>query len=315
MTAAATLQKNSNAGGDLKHTPYDGSHPAFTIGLQPLDLEDWIEVDDRLDVYLAEKGRLEDLYPGKTFMAEPETDAAQAEVLHLLFSHLFERHPDVYRRTGDLVQVNGRPVELNGAAPPLQTAGRLVQEDLLLMRRDESGWRLVAGSLSFPSSWSLAEKFSLPIDEIHAPVPGFGPGTRNAAVINRVFDNLRVELPVWRMNWSLYPDDTLFHDHHTAPLLARADTDPVMFFRVEYQTLRKLPTSGDILFTVRIHLDPISLLERHPDRKAICKNFAAMLEALDNDQLEYKKLTTQRDDLLRRLRILSDAEFSNRVVS
>ncbi|TIU52784.1 MAG: DUF3445 domain-containing protein, partial [Mesorhizobium sp.] len=65
-------------------------------------------------------------------------------------------------------------------AAPLVQASLLVQEDLILMRRDESGWRLAAGSLCFPSSWSLLEKFGKPLQQIHAPVPGFGPGTRPA---------------------------------------------------------------------------------------------------------------------------------------
>jgi hypothetical protein len=30
------------------HTPYDGSSKPFTIGLKPLDLNAWIEVDDHL---------------------------------------------------------------------------------------------------------------------------------------------------------------------------------------------------------------------------------------------------------------------------
>ena len=32
------------------------------------------------------------------------------------------------------------------------------------------------------------------------------------------------------------------------------------FIRVERQTLRKLPVTGDILFTIRIHLDPMAAL-------------------------------------------------------
>lgn len=38
------------------HTPYDGSSQPFTIGLQQLDLKDWIEVDENLLAYLAERG-------------------------------------------------------------------------------------------------------------------------------------------------------------------------------------------------------------------------------------------------------------------
>lgn len=75
--------------------------------------------------------------------------------------------------------------------PPLLAASLLVQEDLALMRRGEDGWRLAAASLCFPSPWSLAGKFGRPVDEIHGPVPGFGPGSRPAGPIARMFDNLR----------------------------------------------------------------------------------------------------------------------------
>jgi hypothetical protein len=40
------------------HTPYDGSSKLFTIGLKPLELDGWIEVDENLLGHLAEKRRL-----------------------------------------------------------------------------------------------------------------------------------------------------------------------------------------------------------------------------------------------------------------
>ena len=42
----------------LTHSPCDGSAAPFTIGLPPLDLAGWIEADERLEDYLAEKDRL-----------------------------------------------------------------------------------------------------------------------------------------------------------------------------------------------------------------------------------------------------------------
>src|SRR5919205_916624 len=57
--------------------------------------------------------------------------------------------------------------------PPLECASRLVQEDLVLMARHDSGWQLAAASLCFPSTWVLAEKFGRDMDGIHKPVPGY----------------------------------------------------------------------------------------------------------------------------------------------
>ncbi len=303
----------SETGGNLaaspvSHTPYDGSHPPFRIGLHPLDLNDWIEADKHLDFYLDEKERIAKLYPGKTFMAEPETDAVQHEVLQLISTHVEERFPQIYRRDGNIMRVNGRQVHLDGPAAKLQIAAQLVQEDLLIMRRDGTGWRLAAGSLCFPSSWSLGKKFSRRMEDIHAPVPGFGPATRNAAMINRIFDKLQLEQPVWRMNWSIYSDDQLFHDDRRAEHMERQEIDAGVFLRVEYQTLRKLPESGDLLFTVRIHIDPLSLLSEHPDRRQICARFSGLLEALNVDQLSYKGLLEHRDTLLAKLDEIAGAK-------
>jgi hypothetical protein len=138
-------------------------------------------------------------------------------------------------------------------------------------------------------------------------VPGFGPGTRNSHVIERIFDNLDAALPVARLNWSIQSKDALYHPLSAAGRIGRSAADTSTFpggdaahafIRVERQTLRKLPVSGDILFTIRIHLDPLSVLGRHPDRQRLAASFAAQLSALDTDQLGYKGLGADRDRLV-----------------
>jgi hypothetical protein len=191
--------------------------------------------------------------------------------------------------------------------PALQAAALLVQEDLVLMRRGQAGWRLAAASLCFPSSWTLAEKFGKPLQDIHEPVPGFGAGTRTAELIERIFDRLSADRPVERRNWSIQAGDALHqplsHDGRSARAAGTrsrfpgGDAAAHAFIRVERQTLRKLPVSGDILFTIRIHLDPLSALSAHPDRRSLAAAFAAQLNALDAEQLGYKGLAADRDRL------------------
>ncbi|TPI31715.1 DUF3445 domain-containing protein [Mesorhizobium sp. B3-2-1] len=292
------------------HTPYDGSSKLFTVGLKPMEPANWIEVDGHLLPYLAEKRRLYREIPERVFVEEDGTRAAQQEVLDLLGAYLLERFPDIHRRSDAGVAVAGAtshpavPSSLAGA--PLVAASLLVQEDLILMRRGEDGWRLAAGSLCFPSSWSLTEKFGKPLQQIHEPVPGFGPGTRPADLINRMFDGLQGQA-VERYNWSIQAGDALYHPLSNVERIDRATSRPTRFpdgdvkahafIRVERQTLRKLPASRDILFTIRIHLDPLAVLARHPDRATLAASFAAQLEALDIAQLDYKGLTSDRDRL------------------
>ncbi len=291
------------------HTPYDGSSKLFQIGLKPLDLAQWIDVDGGLAAYLAEKERLLAAYRDEVFVAEPGTENAQAEVLALLGEHLPKRFPDTYRREGNAIAIipAGRTVALNDE-PSLLTAARLVQEDLVLLRQGEAGWRVAAGSLSFPSSWSLREKFGRLMHEVHGPVPGFSGGTRNAELIERMFTNLRPEIAVIRWNWSLYGDDRLFHPESADPSrprfgdAARAEN---IFLRVERQTLRKLPQSGAIVFTIRIYLDPIAELEKQAAAASIAAALMAQLNELNAEQLDYKGLTLERHRLVARLAQIS----------
>lgn len=293
---------------ELAHTPYDGSHPLFRIGLEPLLLAEWLEVDDRLDAYLDEKARLRSVYGDKVFAAEAGTEAAQREVLDLVLAHLAQHHGATHLFTGDEVRAGRHTVALGGDEPPLLTASKILQEDLVLMRKGEDGWRLAAASLCFPSSWSLREKFGKVMADIHGPVPGFSAGTRNAALIERIFDNLLVDQPVRRMNWSVYSDGELFHDDKTAEHLGKQDFDAGIFLRVEYQTLRKLSLSGDILFTIRIHVDPFEALKRHRQREKVAAGFIASLERLAPAELAYKGLAESRDRLVGEIRQLMAAE-------
>ncbi len=302
------------------HTPYDGSARPFTIGLKPLDLHDWIEIDRHYEAQLREKDRLIGERQRDVFAARPDTDETQREVLELVVDHLVKGVARIFpgRAQWDFLGQRLPRFQLHGSdEPPLQIAARFVQEDLVLMRKCDDGWRLVAASLCFPSSWSLAEKFDRPLHDIHAPVPAFGPDTRNAALISRIFDSLKTDQPVERHNWSLQEDSALFHprsksqrdervEESGGTYLGGLSTDAT-FIRVERQTLRRLPRSGDILFTIRIHLDPVSVLERLPDRDALASSFADQLAALDADQLAYKGLAADRDGLVARLRAITSA--------
>lgn len=278
----------------------------FAIGLRPLDLSDWLDVDTALPAYLDEKERLFEIKPDEVFAAEPDTEEAQREVLELILAHLEAGHSQTHQRTGSRVIVRGidRSIDIDGGdQPALWTAARLIQDDLVLMRKSEAGWRLVAGSVCFPSSWNLREKFSKPLHAVHAPVPGFQEGSRNALLIERIFDHLQVEQPVERFNWSIYEDSELHH-----PVVAGRHGERGLangiggsYLRLERQTLRKLAISGDILFTIRIYIEALPSIAARKDCGLLVDHLMAGLQAMSGDELRYKNLTDHRDRLLNEL--------------
>lgn len=287
-------------------TPYDGSSRLFQIGTRPLDPEDWLDPDEAMAAQLAEKARLRGTHFSQIFAEEPSSRVAQAEFLALLVDYLPRRFPALWRQEAGGLHIvpTGETVALDGDASPLAVAARLVQDDLLVLQRDETGWRLTAASLAFPSSWVLAEKMGLVLDVIHDPVPGFGPGTRAAQIMARMFDAARPDMPMIRWNFSLYGDTRLYHPDSLGPGMRRFGAgeraDPVVL-RVERQTLRKLPRSGALAFTIRISLDPLERLERHPAPGPIAEALIGQIAALTPEQLDYKGLTLEKERIIRRL--------------
>ncbi len=290
------------------HTPYDGSSQPFALSLSSLELTHWIEVDDHLTAQLAQKDELFTTKHDLVFQAAGDTLPAQFEVLHLLMDYLPQRYPERYARAGRTITVGTQTYDpATYRDRPLELAARLVQDDLVLMRNVDGEHKLVAAALCFPSSWSLAEKFGHAMADIHGPVPGFGRGGRTAAMIERIFSNLKPGHPVERFNWSLYDAPDLYYperSHAKAGLFA-PDGSPNIWLRVERQTLRKLPESGDVLFTIKICVDPIATLQNHPDGPKLAASLHSQIEALNPAQIEYKGITEQVADVQAALEKLS----------
>src|SRR5262245_23955551 len=102
-------------------------------GLQTLDLQDWIEPDDRFAGELAEKERLLRERHEEVFAVLPEALDGSTEVLELLADHLPTRFPALYCREGDTLCNSVTQQRWNLSQQvlhPLDLAGRLVQEDL-----------------------------------------------------------------------------------------------------------------------------------------------------------------------------------------
>jgi hypothetical protein len=124
------------------------------------------------------------------------------------------------------------------------------QGDDVCLLAAEPGWPLVAGAVLFPSHWHIAEKVGRPLADVHDRVPGYPAGQ-----VDRFLARLKPGQVVWRRNLLLHRDGELH-----APV-ARTDDVPVAewWLRSERQTLRLLPRTGGVLFT--IHTDTVPLAD------------------------------------------------------
>jgi hypothetical protein len=249
------------------NTLFAGGRYRLAMGLTPLCDEEWLAPDAELRQTLLQKSDLLATRRDEVFRTLPEAEASSRELLELMAEHLPRRFPASYRRNGQRLTTDATGEDWNLAASglhPLDLAGRLVQEDLCLMQSGESGYRLVGASLCSPNRWRLGDRLGQPLDAIHAPVPGYGPALGRP--VAHFFAALKPDRIVGRVNWGIADDPTRFQPvgRDSDAAISVETAGAALWLRVEHQTLRRLPQSGAVLFTIRTEIERLDRVIRAP---------------------------------------------------
>jgi hypothetical protein len=245
------------------------------------------------------------------YVQEESSIPAQSELLELFMAYLPKRYPDIYSYNVQEKSVTVHPLDTtfrldDWKHAPLELCERIVQEDLILMRPGKSasdsgklapeGYYMAAAAVVF-SFDELPEKLGQPAEFLHAPVPGYERHLRKG--LNMFFNKLKVEQPMWRNNWGIAPSGTLDKpiygstsalEHRNMGNVTRADVR-AKFLKVEYETIRRLPRSGYLLFTVRSFANPITCLEEVPPTAAAC--LAASIRGMSPAMQAYKGIENE----------------------
>ncbi|MBX7167645.1 MAG: DUF3445 domain-containing protein [Pirellulales bacterium] len=271
------------------YQPFDGRPFKLSLATRPLELVDWIEIDTATPDQLRLRRQLLETERQRCFVALPGSEEPAQELLEMLAKHLAELFPGWFTLVADRLHdhLTDTVHDLARADEhPLATSARLVGEDLCLMRPDPAGYRLDAAVVCFPSRWRVWEKLGATLREIHAPVPYYDPQVAEPS--DRLLEALKVEKPVWRLNWSLHDSDVLFQPTAHPPLNPALGPDNALaslWLRVERQTLRRLPRTGWVLFTIRTHLRRLDEVCTTAD---IAGQLAATLRGLPPETRAYK---------------------------
>lgn len=279
----------------MPYLPFmDGPAPSgpdgfrWRLGVRPLDLRDWIELGPDADAAIEAKPRLAAEHPDTVFaVLDGEVEREAAEVADAVVGHVRTRWPDRY----------GTAV-LDPDLHPLDAAARLVPEDLVLLVERDGQFVFGGGSVCFPNRWDLRSKIGLTMAQVHDPVGRLN--AQLAAPIDRFFDRLTPERSFWRLGWGVLdtPDWYTPLDGTAAPRPVSPPPDR-LFLRVERETLRRFPTTGCVLFTIRTFVSPMTGLRSSPD---VARRLAAAVESLPADVRNYKDVETTASDLVEFLR-------------
>ena len=196
---------------------------------------------------------------------------------------------------------------LTGEPDKLIEISKKIQEDLVILSGDSSlGHPIIAGTVCFPNGWTITEKIGQGIDKVHETVPEYAEIMSGA--VNRILERLKSGQTFWRCNWAVRPSNRLDQSPRSMPLvmeeeakLTPENVSDKCFFRVEKQTLTRLPQTQNILFTILTDQVPIAKLEKWQQ-----SNLLGVLRSCPESTLKYKRINTfcslLCDDLEKRIK-------------
>lgn len=214
-------------------------------GIQPLTLTDWLLRDAAYDGQMALRDRLIASQRADVQRLSSQGQAAAQELLATVLGLL--RQSSAYQVEETWVKRPDGVVVPVLAEDPLGTLGQLVQEDFCLLQKQDGEHVLTGAVLCFPASWSLADKYMKPLGLIHQPVGEYDGDIGKR--VQRMFDMMRSEQPLWRSNVLLYDVPSLF-----TPFAKARQTGDEGYVRSERQSLVKLPKTGAVVFSIHTYL-------------------------------------------------------------
>ena len=205
---------------------------------------------------------------------QPEPDlAARAEG--------FAAYPEGIQLSAEGEAPGAELAAMLGLAGGLPEAAAAHHEDmcLLTLREGEEQYRLVGAAVAWPSDWTPADKMGLPLRALHAPIQGYEE--QLASGVDHFMAKLKPGAIYGRCNWFIAatgerrwvaepPDQAFAH-------VTEQNAGETLFVRSERQTLRRLPETGAILFTIGIYVSPLGELSRR-NRERLAGAMESLLE-------------------------------------
>ena len=221
-------------------------------GVQPIKSDSCFLMDEVFQLQMEYRDELLSKNFDKVYINEFKNTDECDELLEFVVDEIKQNDKYIFNNN-TVIRPDG--VELNLLSEDrLLTASRLVQEDLLILRKEGDEHILRAGVLCFPASWTLNEKKNKSLTDIHGPVDEYNSSL--ALRIEKMFSNMRSDTPIWRANFLLYDDHELFQPRLEKDEKNNTHRKLSQFMRVERQALKKFSRSKNILFTIHTFVVP-----------------------------------------------------------
>ncbi|KXJ89764.1 alpha-1,2-mannosyltransferase [Microdochium bolleyi] len=267
-----------------------------TMSLTKLDTDWWLELESTYKSRIAQRQQLYRDHGPDVLQALPGSELACKELMEMVVQFLCARYPQYFSLHGAEGKTTtttttttttlhnrilGTTTVLSSSDPdveavePLHVLLNNVPEDFAMTLRDpETGYyHFRAGVICSSLGWNVATKIGLRLDEIHKIVPDYKE--KMAFSMDRFFSKMPTSKPIQRGSWGLEVSEPLYLPPGHPHLLLRQSQCPTLTpseinLRVDWQTLRRLPLSGSIVFNFKALFTPVTEFRDEPGVPGLC---------------------------------------------
>ncbi len=190
----------------------------------------------------------------------------------------FDAHPQAVQLLPPALPSGQELAAMLGVEGGLEAAARAAHEDMCLLARDdgEDIYRLIGAAVAWPTDWHPADKLGLPLIAMHAPIQG--SADQLASGVDHFMARLKPGRIFGRCNWFVAPTPARRWIDNQPPAetfaaVTAENAGETLFARCERQTLRRLPETGAIVFTIGVYVAPLASLSN--------ENLARLAHSLD----------------------------------
>ncbi|KAL8828444.1 MAG: hypothetical protein Q9191_002583 [Dirinaria sp. TL-2023a] len=251
------------------------------LALTKLENNWWLELESTYVARISQRKNLFAKHGGMVLAYLPGSELACKELMEMALQFLCARYPQYFFMTKDPSRghiLHNRLLKnetIIDSMHPLHVLLENVPEDFACMLRnpDDGYYYLRAGVICSALGWNLGTKIGLQLRDVHGPVPDYKEKMEFS--MDRYFSKLPASKPIQRGSWGLEVDTPLFmppNDPHEAYRLSQDPDMPLsrVHLRVDWQTLRRLPLSGAIVFNFKGLFTPVEELRDEPYVPALC---------------------------------------------
>jgi hypothetical protein len=232
----------------------------------------WLEIGKEYIAQINERKELYRVYGKKLLDYLPGSELACKELMELCLQFYCARYPKHFSLSTDKKTFhNGilhEDTDIKSMHPLMVLLNNIPEDFAIVLRNENDGmYYFRAGLVCSSLGWNVGTKIGMQLREIHKPIPDYKDKMQFS--MDRYFSKMPTNAPIQRGSWGLEIGTPLFMppgDPHEK--YRETQTEGLKIedcnLRVDWQTLRRLPLSGGVVFNFTALFTPVQEFRDEP---------------------------------------------------